>query len=206
MYFAPVIRAQVIAKLHAALADGGWLVVGPAEGGPEVEHLFERHAEQGCTLYLKRPHRRVAPELPKRGPPRAVAAAAPPPAKPDEESRLRTLLDQGRFDEAAAAARQWAEAQPLDAAAHYHLGLAVEPATPALAAVAFRRAVYLDPQLSLAHFHLLRLEPEEAGRHLKALDASLAGCRDDEAVPLGDGVTAGDLVAVARQLAREKPA
>ncbi|MEW5727666.1 MAG: protein-glutamate O-methyltransferase CheR [Pseudomonadota bacterium] len=201
MYFSPATRAGVAARLHGALAEGGWLVVGPAEAGPELAALFEPVPLAGCTLFRKPARaRRAGPPPPapgRRHPP------PPPPSPRPQPAGMRALLDQGRYAEAATVGSLRVRSAPMDAAAHYHQALALEAQSSDRAAAALERAVYLDPGFSLAHFHLLRLRPREAGRHLHALLASLAGRPDDDAVPMGDGLTVGELRAVATRVAGE---
>lgn len=54
MYFAPRVRERVLQHLSAALAPGGWLLVGHAEMGPPVSDMFDGVVLPECTLYRRR--------------------------------------------------------------------------------------------------------------------------------------------------------
>ena len=126
------------------------------------------------------------------------------PPSPDDlppGPRVLGLLDREEWTAAAAAARAWAEKAPLDAAARYCLGKALEQVAETEAIGAFRQAVYLDPGFALAHFHLATLyqrlgQRDLAERHRRATLAALAGIAKDAALPCGQGFTARDLAAV----------
>lgn len=53
MYFSVPIRDRVLAEIAGVLDDGGWLLVGHAEAGPQVAALFETITLPACTLYRK---------------------------------------------------------------------------------------------------------------------------------------------------------
>jgi chemotaxis protein methyltransferase CheR len=54
MYFTPSQARKAVHRLHAALADGGWLVVGPAEGPQGLFSEFEAVSLAGALVYRKR--------------------------------------------------------------------------------------------------------------------------------------------------------
>ncbi|WP_448207197.1 CheR family methyltransferase [Azospirillum sp. sgz302134] len=82
IYFDEATRTRLLNGLHAVLAPNGWLVVGHAETGPQVNALFTPVPVPGATLYRK-PLPGRAPELPQ---PDAVAPL-PPAAKPARAPR-----------------------------------------------------------------------------------------------------------------------
>ncbi len=53
MYFAPPQRRVALEGIRLAMAEGGWLAVGSAEVGPDVEELFTSVLLPETTLYRK---------------------------------------------------------------------------------------------------------------------------------------------------------
>lgn len=192
MYFDPASRARAIAGLHRALAPGGWLLVGHAETNLDFS-AFDPIPVEGWILFRKKvPGAAILP------PARAAAESAQPTWRADEGGVARTLLDRGRITEAVAACHSWDADQPLEAEAHYHLGLALEALSESDAVQAFRRAIFLAPAFALAHFHLLRLllrrnDAVQAERHRVTLRRLLIGQPPDRPLRLGGGLTAGEL-------------
>ncbi|WP_042444130.1 CheR family methyltransferase [Azospirillum sp. B510] len=215
IYFDEATRHRLLGDLHKALADGGWLVVGHAEAGPQMNELFIPVSVPGATLYRKQAERAIpaagpvpgampgpppaAPSPPTR--PRRTAAAKPPaepPAKPptkpdpsapaaanDRSTALETCLVQ-------------VEANRMDPAVHYRLGLVEEELGVGDPVAAFKRALYLDPRFVLADYHLAlaywrrgRLVP--AQRHFRNAREALADRPDGETVTEGAGLTVQEL-------------
>ena len=83
IYFDEATRHRLLGNLHKALADGGWLVVGHAEAGPQMNELFIPVSVPGATLYRKQAEP-AAPAAAGRGLPPSPAAA---PALPVLKSR-----------------------------------------------------------------------------------------------------------------------
>jgi chemotaxis protein methyltransferase CheR len=117
----------------------------------------------------------------------------------------RSLADQGDLNEArrmceAALVREW-----HDPAAQLLLAtIAQEQGDLAAATEALRKAVYLDPDSPLAYFLtgslLFRQDRRQEGR--RALEVAvelLASLSRGTAVPYGHGVTAGQLLDLARE-------
>ncbi|MCW2243994.1 CheR family methyltransferase [Azospirillum canadense] len=81
IYFDEATRGRLLEGLHAALAPNGWLVVGHAETGPQVNALFTPVPVPGATLYRKPlPGCTPAPALPN-------LSAAPEPSSAEPPSR-----------------------------------------------------------------------------------------------------------------------
>jgi chemotaxis protein methyltransferase CheR len=207
MYFDAATRRRVLGALYSSLDDGGWLVVGHAETGPETEALFRPVHLPGCTLYRKPVPgaEKPGPEAPKPEPP----SPQPPENAPDHQAEVRRLLDQGAFDAAARQCQDWIAHAPLEPAGHYFLGLALENVAEDQSMAAFRRALFLAPDLAMAHFHLLRLlqrrgEARAARRHHAALISELDALPSDRPLRLGGGVTAGELAAVISRMGRNR--
>ncbi|KAA0572122.1 protein-glutamate O-methyltransferase CheR [Azospirillum sp. Sh1] len=76
IYFDEATRHRLLGNLHKALADGGWLVVGHAEAGPQMNELFIPVSVPGATLYRKHAEP-AAPAAADRRPSPGPAAAAP---------------------------------------------------------------------------------------------------------------------------------
>lgn len=193
MYFDRPSRARAVGGLHRALASGGWLLVGHAEAGQDFGPGFEVVPVGRWLLFRKRAEGRQVEHRAPAGFPRIE----PPPALLGG-TQARELLDRGEFARAVTACRSWTDRHPLEADAHYHLGLALEPLSIDQAAGAFRRAVFLAPGFAMAHFHLLRAllrQGDKAGaeRHRTVLHTLLAGQPPGRPLRLGDGMTAGEL-------------
>lgn len=200
MYFDPPSRVRAIAGLRRAMAPGGWLLVGHAETGLDFGAGFAPVSVEGWTLFRRHDGRRQ-PQAPAREPRVPVPMDTVPPGA----VQARQLLDRGQFAQAAAACRSWSDRQPLEAEAHYHLGLALEALSAGQAVEAFRRAVFLAPGFALAHFHLLRLlqrrgDTALAGHHRAMLRAVLAGQPPETPLRLGGGMTAGELARLVDRL------
>jgi chemotaxis protein methyltransferase CheR len=109
------------------------------------------------------------------------------------------LANQGELAAALAASENWIAAGKLDAAAHYLKAMVLqELGERARARAALQRAVYLQPEFTLAHFALgncARAEARhaEAQRHFANAARLLRGHTADEVLPESEGLTAGRL-------------
>ncbi len=219
MYFEEPTARQVVSRLHAALAQGGWLVVSPAELS---QSLFERFTARNfphAVLYQK-VGGEGARALEALGPARALPAEAPfeqagdhgealprleAAAPAGEDGRAACLAGRVHADAGElAAAQRWVgdalDQAPMLAEAHYLQGLIrQEEGRLEEALTALRRCVYADPQFVLGHFALAGLAWRLGltGRARKALEAAarlLSGRRSEEPIPEGDGLTVGQLL------------
>ena len=92
IYFDEATRGRLLEGLHAALAPNGWLVVGHAETGPQVNALFTPVPVPGATLYRKPlPGCTPAPALPTLSAAPEPSAAEPPPEPPGIRVRSQGL-------------------------------------------------------------------------------------------------------------------
>ncbi|WP_245986090.1 CheR family methyltransferase [Azospirillum thermophilum] len=213
IYFDEATRRRLLGDLHAALNDGGWLVVGHAEAGPQLNELFSPVPVPGATLYRRqlrpappqpavppppRPPRFVRPAAPA---PAAASTAAPAPAPPPAKPAARKAPrrdDEGGRGSALEAALAEVERSRMDPAAHYRLGLLEEDLGVGDPVAAFKRALYLDPGFVLADYHLAlaywrRGKLAAAQRHFRNARDAMAGRSDDDPVAEGGGLTVREL-------------
>jgi chemotaxis protein methyltransferase CheR len=174
MYFTDAARERTIERLNASLAPGGRLVLSPLDVTPVAEP--------------------PAPE------PRAVRRPTPAP-RVDTLAKAREEADRGRLDAARALCLETLRERPLDAEAHVLLAAVEEERGDLDAAIwALRRAIYTAPDGPAAHFRLggllLRTGATDAGR--SSLSTAAALLAEAEPGTLVDGLTAGEVLAVAR--------
>jgi chemotaxis protein methyltransferase CheR len=163
-----------------------------------IEPLVDRHAallDKTRVLYADGRYGDVATML--RGEFSASATAR------DDASLLavftHALANQGDLSAALEASDRWIECDKLDAAAHYLNAMVLqELGERTRSRGALQRAVYLQPEFTLAHFALGNCARAEA-RHAEAQKhfrnaARLLDDRDaDEPVPESEGLTVGRL-------------
>jgi chemotaxis protein methyltransferase CheR len=184
IYFGDELTRRVAAKLHGALADGGWLLVAPAELSLEVFRRFAVVNLAGAVAYRKPPTpahpRRPAPSPPagERSPSPGMGQPAvhsprdrSPRDRDDEIERAVGYWRAGRTEEALGLLEAVAEADPADGraslvAARIHLDRLQLDQAGAWAEIACRRA----PLSAQAH-HVRGLALAEAGQSEEALAA-----------------------------------
>jgi chemotaxis protein methyltransferase CheR len=178
MYFTPEAIKAVVGRLQTALADGGWLVVAPAEALAErfrplvpvnfPQTIFFRKGE-GAGPSIASPGRTSAKPTNLPAPPARAAAKAParaPATRPEGDggsphpagvllAGARGAADRGDLEEALRLCRGAIAKDRLDAEAHRLLAAIHQERGDVAAAVpALRRAVYLDPDCAEAHLAL----------------------------------------------------
>ncbi len=133
--------------------------------------------------------------------------ASPPPSAPEEYSLLaRALANQGQLRDALAWCDRWLAADKLDASGHYLRAVVVqELGDDGQARLALQRAIYLRPELVLAHFALGNLAraggaAREGDRHFANALRLLRDRPAGEALPESDGLTAGRLTEIITSL------
>lgn len=223
IYFSPALTRRLIRRLSECLAEGGWLFVGHAEPYFEIANLLTPVSLEGVTLYRKSadagPPARRPFTLPFDEPPEPAAALPPlpdspvstwlrdapvePPAlappAPGPLERIRGHADAGEWPVALAACAQALEHTPMDPAIHYVQALIYEHVgAPAAAEESLSRAIYLDRDFALAHFHAGRCQARRDDKRsarrsfnnvLRILDVH----DPDDAVTMGDGLAAREL-------------
>jgi len=177
IYFSRETTRALMGRLHGALRDGGYLLLGHSEtlwqvserfrlvalgSGDSAAFVYRRLDDRADDRRAVLPDRRTEQELPVPDPDRRTEARRRPAAAEVQglgravpAQAVRDALDDGRYADAARLARLAADVEPLRAEVHYLLGLAlVDLGQDAAALPALRRAVYLDPDAGLAHFVL----------------------------------------------------
>ncbi len=116
----------------------------------------------------------------------------------------RALSNQGRLDQALAWCDRWTAVDKMDPAGHYLRAVVLlEQGQHEQAMLSLRRAIYLEPELVLAHFALGNLarrqgRTQEAARHFANTADLLRRYQPGDALPQSDGLSAD---ALARTLA-----
>ncbi|HJL18402.1 MAG TPA: CheR family methyltransferase [Sandaracinaceae bacterium LLY-WYZ-13_1] len=225
IYFDEATVEMVAQRLAAALRPGGWLVTGPSDPPlSELAALEPIVTEEGVVYRRPTAPRRSAPQLrtrehaPERtvppGPaPRdshgarggsAVRGAAPAEVPANVLARLRrmsTLSPDLALAQVEARMHAAPKSVPL---ALLRATLLVALDRPADAEEALRAMLELDPNAAIAHFMRgtlrLRAGDPAGARACWTRAETLAGARPtDEALPHGDGETAGRLADAARR-------
>ncbi len=184
-----------LAGLEPLAAAAGLPTAGDAAGLPKAR--------------APRPWRRGAkaagPKLNAAVIPDAVKPAAVKPAGGGSGiDAVRRLADRGEWRRAAVECRKLLDHNGLDPLAHFYEALILEHAGAGLEARrALRRAIYLDRQFVLAHYHLGLLqqkqrETAQAARSFENVIELLARRDEGQAFELADGITVGEL----RELSR----
>jgi chemotaxis protein methyltransferase CheR len=202
IYFDRPTVERVLAALEGALAPGGLLLLGAADRLSGPSPLLAPHARPG-GITQRQPRRsappRLAPVRPptdpesthpapgveRSSPPHAAARdSAPRHPQPTPAAALQAA-DRGELDLAVQIARDVLARDPLDSQAHFIRGVAELAREHHRAAVEpLRRALYIDPNFSLAAFKLAGAhdalgETESARRAyertLRTLDHRVAG-------------------------------
>lgn len=231
IYFSHERSCALASQFYRQLADGGWLLVGHAESSLNIFQQFQLAASAGTAAYRKDSsnNRREDIALPVWQPWRDPSIVPPPesaaedvPLQPDtlgpwdpepgnapadlaptiEDARVHA--DRGDWPTAEAVCRRLLADNPLNAPAHFILGLILAHTQPIEAAIAeLRRAIYADRQFALAFYHLGTLLQtagciEDARKAYRNALAVLEERPPDETVEHGDGISAGELSELAR--------
>lgn len=212
IYFSPRAIGSVAGRLHASLADDGWLMCG-ASDPPLAEHaplesrevrgrlLYRRSSQQIATMPKMRQHEAPSEPIPdRRRTARVRAPRVDAEVQPNDVLKIRALADAGLHREASELATAASARSPLDAELQYlSAAICLERGQNELAAVIARRALYLDPTLSVAALVLgnaLRRSGDLRGASAAYRSAAVALARlpKDQSVALGDGECAGGLL------------
>jgi len=219
IYFGERTIAAVARRLHATLAEGGWLVLGASDPLLSAHADFETVVLDGAVVLRRRigsvaaghvatpagspasEPEQVAPaartvEPPASSAPRGVIREAPVATATGAAATVRALadVDERSAEQACVAALA---VDPMSAELHHVRAiLLLAQGRLAEAREAARRAIYLVPDLAVGHFVLAtiaaRQDDRARARGAFRHAAELAGARPaDEPMPLGDGEMAG---------------
>ncbi len=221
IYFSPERISTVVDRLRRALSPRGWLLVGYAEPSIEMFKDFETISTAQATVYRKRDqgfaeppaapfHALWKPWIPAAEPPPAHRPTARPPepgpfVPPQVQTsvptvdQVRTLADSGRWETAITLSERLIASDSLNPVSHFTSALIYEHfGATRKARAALQRAIYLDRRFALAHYHLGTLlqsarESETADRCFRNALEILSAMPEDEPIPHGDSITAGEL-------------
>lgn len=223
MYLTPEHQRRAMGALSAALADDGYLVLSPAEGGQFAREWFRAELVGDAIVYRKAPAETTAlprsapdPAAPARRPPRSRSALAPArPAIRPAAAQPEPAMSAATADDLLVQARAHADQGDLRAAIPLcEAALARDPACSAAGylmatilgdlgrideeAAALRQVLNANPAFILAHRALGDLErrrgrPAEARRHFRQALGLLEAMDRAEMVPESGGITAGRL-------------
>jgi chemotaxis protein methyltransferase CheR len=208
MYFTPQKAARVVAGLHEALIDNGWLLVAPSEGSQILYGQFALFGFPDATFYRKTA---VAPPsldvsgvaLDEPMPPFMAGRHDETPRIPATRERVSPLLtaqmlaNRGELPEARAWCDRAILSDALNPAHRFLLAMIVqEQGDLDEAAKYLRQALYLDAGFVMAHFALgnlaMRLgKPRQSRKHFGNVLGLLEGLEPDTPVPEAGGLTAG---------------
>lgn len=219
IYFSREQAMTTLALLKRHMAPRGWLLVGYAEPNMEMFKSFEAVTSADSTAYRNpAPDKAVGPGhtawLPPSFPDVPILARSSSPPRPQIDSEIilraiqqpaptvdevRMLADTGHWDAASRLTERLIQTDSLNPGSHFisaliheHLGASDK------ALVALRRAIYLDRRFALAHYHLATSlanvnQMESASRSFQNTLEILTTMADDEPLPHGDSITAGEL-------------
>jgi chemotaxis protein methyltransferase CheR len=210
IYFDRATIARVAKRLFDSLAEGGWLITAPADPPLNEVAGFEVVTTSAGVFYRR-------PVGIERLPASLEAAAieedpfqAPPEPKVEMEVDphslaldVRRIANSGDWPGAEVAAADATRRCPLSAEIHFVRALVLAGlGNREAAAVAVRRAIYLDGSLALAHFTLgaiLQASGDwDGARRAYGNARKLAGSQpEDQPLPLGEGEKAGNLARAA---------
>ncbi len=233
IYFARETTRALMERFHGSLSDGGYLFLGHSETLWQVSDRF-RLVTLGDAFVYRRddvaaaggerrailPDRRTGDDgLPpegerrhrdRRARPRMLPfprrETAVPAAESDPVGRVRQILREGRYADAAALAAEVVVTSPLRSEAYYLRGLALANlGHDGEALVSLRKAVYADPKAGFAHFLLAGVlarlgDATGAARAYRAAAETLGGSASAEDAELG-GRSVDELVDLCWQLA-----
>jgi chemotaxis protein methyltransferase CheR len=207
IYFSPEGAAGVVEQFHGCLAEGGWLLVGASEASSQAFRAFETVPFEGPSLYQKPRKQETQPAAPKsgRGRPQPVSLAnrIEKPVSPAEDlDEPRLLANRGEWLAAARCCEQMLEQNSLNPRVYFYYALVTDQLGDAKRAKEFlRKALYLDREFVLAHYHIgLALKREhdsrQAARHFRVVLELLE--RVPERLREDKDITAVELKALAK--------
>ena len=203
MYFSPAQAAKVAARLQRALAPEGWLFVSPSEASRELFGSLAPANLPGTVAFRKTTPLVDLPPFP--APRKAKALSRVSPADPG------VVPDAADTAQGSGAVSRETEATKLSPAWHYEHGLEQQESGAAEEAIAsFKRALYLDPQLVVAHVALGALAQRQghvrdARRCFRNARALLEPFAPETLLPASGGLTAGRILEMLSSMQNTPP-
>lgn len=221
MYFDRERMRHLVGCFRDSLVEGGWMLVGPSETDVELFREFRTVNVPGTTLYQKTRNPVPGfswplPSVPKVAAPSVwqpapleINVPLPPPVWPpapevgDELVAVRTLADHGDWKPALNRCQALLTREPLRAEAHFFHALLLENMGELTASEqALRKAIYLDRNYALPHYHLgllLRRRGDKAGagRAFRNFSGILSALDEQTEITSAEGMTVADLKEVA---------
>jgi chemotaxis protein methyltransferase CheR len=232
IYFSHEVIRDCVNRFWSSLVDGGWLLVGHAEFNPEFFRAFQAINAPGTVLFTRagEPPKQPAyqtdgwvvesatpatapwqpsslPDLPLllRRPPIAPAAADTKGALGDSLTvQIRELADRAQWEAAGALCQTLIGKDNLNPLGHFYHALVLEQMGRRQEAEhALSRAIYLDRDFALAHYHkglLLQNGEDLAGavRSFRNVLTLLRPMAPDRRFAEADGISAADLAELAQ--------
>ncbi len=226
MYFNPERTGQAIERFRHSLVEGGWLVVSSCEVSIPLFSGFKAINFSGLTLFQKQtgsknnatrkgeqisslpfgtpcPRQILSPPA-HRAQTTALPQVCPPAPIHCNDTGTTSLLcriraNEGRLEEALLLSEQALRMNKLDPALHYLRAMILqEQGAVDEAEAALKRAIYLDPDMVLAHFTLgnitlRRGKGRESRRHFDHALTILARYQPEDLLPESEGMPAGRL-------------
>ena len=217
IYFGPELMRRIVGQFHDWMTPGAWLLVGPSEPNMTSFTSFRVVNAPGVTLY-QRPSA-SAPEIPRammfQNPPAPIASTphyvSLPDVVPEVTQKtastladLRQRADQADWEAAALCARELLESNNLNSLVHFHYALVLEQMGNGVESErSLRRAIYLDREAVLAHYHLgllqrSRGDSPQARRSFENTLALLLARPAGETLADADGMKVADLTELVR--------
>lgn len=199
IYFSPEGAARVTEQFHSCLADGGWLLVGASETNVQAFRMFETVPSGGPALYQKArkqnactvgSHREntwvMASQIPELK--REIHETKEPELVSDEQG-LRALANRGDWAAAARCCERMLERESLNPRTYFYYALIADHLGEAERATELlRKAIYLDREFLLAHYHFgLALKREnstqQAAHHFRVVLELLDRIPEEQTLP-----------------------
>jgi len=207
IYLKPDAAERVVEGLYSSLTPGGWLFVAPGEIVGSRFKRFELVFLDGTIVYRK-PRRAVGEGIREARTEtlrtlEAEEIVPPQPSQAIDESMLNEDPDT-----AEKILRKHIEDNPVDPKGYYMLGVLYQDRGRVMEAIRmFKKAIYLDGDLAMAHFHLANLyrrtgDLRRALKHLSIAEKLAASLPRGGEVAGSNGVKAEELLAIIRAVRR----
>jgi chemotaxis protein methyltransferase CheR len=219
MYFAPQHAARVVANLHGALVENGWLLVAPCESSQSLFRQFTVGDFPGAIVYRKPAGSAPLPSVESEpvGYPEPLAIqenmqtgevnrredqAAPQTHAPQADSPIfvaRALANKGELAEALTWCDRAVFSDVLNPAHRYFRAMVAQELGKLDEAIqSLEQALYLDQDFVMAHFALGNLayrlgRHAVSRRHSRSVLGLLERLDPDVPLPESEGLTAGRL-------------